>query len=87
MRITLSDIGKALWKLLSAVVTATSNVAFCAGSLVVVVIGEILFGMLNFMFGILISLFSVMAVIVFFHLVINYLTSKDMARRYSKTAA
>ena len=66
MRITLSDIGKALWKLLSAVVTATSNVAFCAGSLVVVVIGEILFGMLNFMFGILISLFSVMAVIVFF---------------------
>ena len=73
----LSDIGKVLWKALSAVVTTTSNIAFCAGSLVVGIIGEILFGMLSIMFGILISLFSV----------INYLTNKDMARRYSKTAA
>ena len=57
----LSDIGKVLWKALSAVVTATSNIAFCAGGLVVGIIGEILFGMLSIMFGILISLFSVMA--------------------------
>ena len=53
----LSNIGKVLWKALSAVVTATSNIAFCAGSLVVGII------------------------------VINYLTNKDMARRYSRTAA
>lgn len=35
MRMILSDIGKVLWKALSAVVTTTSNIAFCAGSLVV----------------------------------------------------
>ena len=62
----LSDIGKVLWKALSAAVTTTSNIAFCAGSLVVGIIGEILFGMLSIMFGILISLFSVMAAIGFF---------------------
>lgn len=61
MRMILSDIGKVLWKALSAVVTATSNIAFCAGSLVVDIIGEILF-------GILISLFSVMVTIGFFGL-------------------
>ena len=66
MRMILSDIGKVLWKALSAVVTTTSNIAFCAGGLVVGIIGEILFGMLSIMFGILISLFSVMAAIGFF---------------------
>lgn len=65
----------------------TSNIAFCAGGLVVGIIGEILFGMLSIMFGILISLFSVMAAIGFFIWIINYLTNKDMARRYSRTAA
>ena len=49
MRMILSDIGKVLWKALSAVVTATSNIAFCAGGLVVGIIGEILFGMLSIM--------------------------------------
>ena len=49
MRMILSDIGKVLWKALSAVVTTTSNIAFCAGSLVVGIIGEILFGMLSIM--------------------------------------
>ena len=57
MRMILSDIGKVLWKALSAVVTTTSNIAFCASSLVVDTIVKILFGMLSIMFGILISLF------------------------------
>lgn len=58
MRMILSDIGKVLWKALSAVVTATLNIAFCAGSLVVGIIGEILFGMLSIMFGILTPYFQ-----------------------------
>ena len=87
MRMILSDIGKVLWKALSAAVTTTSNIAFCAGSLVVGIIGEILFGMLSIMFGIPnLPIFSNGGNRLF-HLVINNLTNKDMARRYSKTAA
>lgn len=83
----LSDIGKVLWKALSAVVTTTSNIAFCAGSLVVGIIGEPYCGMLS-----IIVWHPNLPILSndgnrLFHLVINYLTNKDMARRYSKTAA
>ena len=35
MGMTLNDIGKALWKALSAMVTATSGIALCVGGLAV----------------------------------------------------
>lgn len=63
MRMTLNDIGKALRKILSAMVTATSGIALCAGGLAVGIAGEILLGVLNFMFGILIALLSIVAAI------------------------
>ena len=63
MRMTLNDIGKALWKALSAMVTAASGIALCVGSLAIGIAGEILLGMVNFMFGILTALLSVVAAI------------------------
>lgn len=51
---TLNDIGKALWKALSAMVTAASGIALCVGGLAVGIAAEILLGMLSFVFGILI---------------------------------
>lgn len=60
---TLNDIGKALRSVLSAVATAASGIALCVGGLAVGIAGEILLGMLNFMFGILTALLSVAAVI------------------------
>lgn len=58
---TLNNIGKALWKVLSAMVTAVSGIALYAGGLAIGIAAEILLGVLNFMFGILIALFSVAA--------------------------
>ena len=55
MRMTLNDIGKAMRSVLSAMVRA--------GGLAVGIAGEILLGMLNFMFGILTALLSVVAAI------------------------
>ena len=52
MRMTLNDIVKAMRSVLSAVATAASGIA-----------GEILFGVLNFMFGILTALLSIAATI------------------------
>lgn len=66
MRMTLNDIGKAMQSVLSAVVTAASGIALCTGGLAVGIAGEILLGVLNFMFGILIALLSVAATIGFF---------------------
>ena len=63
MRMTLNDIGKALRSVLSAEVTAASGIALCAGGLAVGIAGEILLGVLNFMFGILTALLSVAAAI------------------------
>lgn len=60
---TLNDIGKAMRSVLSAVVTAASDIALCAGGLAVGIAGEILLGVLNFMFGILTALLSVAAAI------------------------
>ena len=53
---TLNDIGKALRKVLSAVARAAWGITLCAG-------GEILLGVLNFMFGILTALLSIVTII------------------------
>lgn len=63
MRMTLNDIGKAMRSVLSAMVRAAWGITLCAGGLAVGIAGEILLGMLNFMFGILTALFSVVAAI------------------------
>ena len=60
---TLNDIGKAMRSVLSAMVRAAWGIALCAGGLAVGIAGEILLGMLNFMFGILTALLSVVAAI------------------------
>ena len=77
MRMTLNDIGKAMRSVLSAVATAASGIALCAGGLAVGIAGEILLGVLNFSSGSYRN----------FHLVINPLIHTDMAKRNSKTAA
>ena len=59
MRMTLNDIGKAMRSVLSAMVRAAWGITLCAGGLAVGIAGEILLGMLNFMFGILTALLSV----------------------------
>lgn len=61
MRMTLNDIGKAMRSVLSAMVRAAWGITLCAGGLAVGIAGEILLGMLNFMFGILTALLSVVA--------------------------
>ncbi|MDY4226188.1 MAG: hypothetical protein SOX93_05035 [Bacteroides uniformis] len=63
MVMTLNDIGKALWKALSAMVTAASGIALCVGGLVVGIVAEILLGMLSFVFGILIITASLVGLI------------------------
>lgn len=63
MRMTLNDIGKAMRSVLSAMVRAVWGITLCAGGLAVGIAGEILLGMLNFMFGILTALLSVVAAI------------------------
>ena len=63
MRMTLNDIGKAMRSVLSAMVRAAWGITLCAGGLAVGIAGEILLGMLNFMFGILAALLSVVAAI------------------------
>lgn len=63
MRMTLNDIGKALRKVLFAVARAAWGITLCAGGLAVGIAGEILLGVLNFMFGILTALLSVVAAI------------------------
>lgn len=63
MRMTLNDIGKAMRSVLSAMVRAAWGITLCAGGLAVGTAGEILLGMLNFMFGILTALLSVVAAI------------------------
>ena len=63
MRMTLNDIGKAMRSVLSAMVRAAWGITLCAGGLAVGIAGEILLGMLNFMFGILTALLSVVAAI------------------------
>ena len=63
MRMTLNDIGKALRKVLSAVARAAWGITLCAGGLAVGIAGEILLGVLNFMFGILTALLSIVAII------------------------
>ena len=60
---TLNDIGKALWKALSAMVTAASGIALCVGGFVVGIVAEILLGMLSFVFGILIITASLVGLI------------------------
>ena len=66
MRMTLNDIGKAMRSVLSAAARAAWGITLCTGGLAVGIAGEILFGVLNFMFGILTALLSVAAVIGFF---------------------
>lgn len=63
MRITLNDIGKALWKMLSAVARTALGITLCAGGLAVSIAGEILFGVVNFMFGILTAPLSIVTII------------------------
>lgn len=63
MVMTLNDIGKALWKALSAMVTAASGIALCVGGLAVSIAAEILLGMLSFVFGILITTASLVGLI------------------------
>ena len=60
---TLNDIGKAMRSVLSAMVRAAWGITLCAGGLAVGIAGEILLGMLNFMFGILTALISAVAAI------------------------
>ena len=60
---TLNDIGKALWRASSAMVTVTSGIALCVGSLAVGIIVEILLGVLSFVFGILITTASLVGLI------------------------
>ena len=67
MRMTLNDIGKAMRSVLSAMVRAAWGITLCAGGLAVGIAGEILLGMLNFMFGILTALLSVVAAIGIFN--------------------
>ena len=62
MRMTLND-GKALRKVLSAVARAAWGITLCAGGLAVGIAGEILLGVLNFMFGILTALLSIVTII------------------------
>ena len=66
MRMTLNDIGKALRKVLSALARAAWGITLCAGGLAVGIAGEILLGVLNFMFGILTAMLSIVATIAFF---------------------
>lgn len=66
MGTTLNDIGKALRKALSAVMATASGIALCAGGLAIGIVGEILLGVLNFVFGILTALLSTVALIGFF---------------------
>ena len=63
MVMTLNDIGKALWKALSAMVTAASGIALCVGGLAVGIAVETLLGVLNFLFGILITIASLVGLI------------------------
>ena len=63
MGMTLNDIGKALWKALSAMVTAASGIALCVGSLAIGIATEILLGVLSFVFGILITTVSLVGLI------------------------
>lgn len=63
MGMTLNDIGKALWKALSAMVTAASGIALCVGSLAIGIATEILLGVLSFVFGILITTASLVGLI------------------------
>jgi len=63
MRMTLNDIGKALRKVLSAVARAAWGITLCTGGLAVGIAGEILLGVLNFMFGILTALLSIVTII------------------------
>ncbi len=63
MVMTLNDIGKVLWKVLSAMVTAASGIALCVGRLAVGIVTEILLGMLSFVFGILITTASLVGLI------------------------
>ena len=63
MVMTLNDIGKALRKVLSAVARAAWGITLCAGGLAVGIAGEILLGVLNFMFGILTALLSIVTII------------------------
>ena len=66
MRMTLNDIGKAMRSVLSAMVRAAWGITLCAGGLAVGIAGEILLGVLNFMFGIIIVLLSIVATIAIF---------------------
>lgn len=63
MVMTLNDIGKALWKALSVMVTAASGITICVGGLVVGIAVETLLGVLNFLFGILITITSLVGLI------------------------
>lgn len=63
MVMTLNDIGKALWKALSVMVTAASGIAIRVGGLVVGIAVETLLGVLNFLFGILITIASLVGLI------------------------
>ena len=66
MKMTLNDIGKAMRSVLSAMARAAWGITLCAGGLAVGIAGEILLGVLNFMFGILTTLLSVVATIMIF---------------------
>ena len=66
MRMTLNDIGKALRKVLSALARAAWGITLCAGGLAIGIAGEILLGVLNFMFGTLTALLSIVAAIAIF---------------------
>ncbi|MBM6492193.1 MULTISPECIES: hypothetical protein [Bacteroidaceae] len=66
MRMTLNDIGKALWRALSAIIRTASGITLCAGGLAVGIAGEILLGVLNFIFSILTAMLSIVATIAFF---------------------
>ena len=63
MVMTLNDIGKAMRSVLSAMVRAAWGITLCAGGLAVGIAGEILLGMLSFMFGILITTASLAGLI------------------------
>ena len=63
MRMTLNDIGKAMRSVLSAMVRGEWGITLCAGGLAVGIAGEILLGVLNFMFGILTALLSIVTII------------------------
>ena len=62
----MNDIGKALRKVLSAMARTAWGITLCAGGLAVGIAEEILLGVLNFMFGILTALLSVVAAIMIF---------------------